>query len=311
MNKVSRHRFKAFDTEIELCLISEKGKSENMIRKIERAAVDFEKRFSRFDAASELNKINDNSGKEIKVSAEMLELLLEAKKAYRMTKGLFDPTILSVLSRIGYDKSFGSLTKGNGESGSNDKDEKKFSFKNFVINEKDRTIKSPAGLKIDLGGIGKGFWVDQMKDLLDQHYKNYWISAGGDISIKGKNEKNESWQVTVQNPLKTDEDILCLNIPGDGYGVATSGITKRQGIKNGKKWNHLIDTRTNNRVKNSVLSVTVIARTATEADVMAKTVLILGVKNGLASVNNMEDCECVIIDKNLKMQISGGLKKFL
>jgi thiamine biosynthesis lipoprotein len=229
-----------------------------------------------------------------------------------MTNGLFDPTIHSVLSRSGYDKTFDSLKNLKNDKKVSEKiDEKKSSFEEFSINEKDKTISSPPGLKIDLGGIAKGFWVDKMKDLLDKQCNDYWISAGGDIFIKGKDEKDECWQVAVQNPLKLDEDLLYLNIPDGGFGIATSGVTKRQWIKNGKKRNHLIDIRTNTQVKNSILSVTVIAKTTTDADVMAKTVLILGIKKGLALVHSIQDYECVIIDKNLKMFISNGLKKFL
>jgi len=307
---ILNHQFKAFDTEIELCVVASADDFKSLIGKIEQSAENFEKRFSRFDEFSELSKINNKITQEIKISEEMLKVLLKSKEAYQMTAGIFDPTIYNVLRASGYDKSFDSIT--NSDAYINEQFElKKYSFKELIINEKTKSIKLPVGMKIDLGGIAKGYWVDQMKELLDQDCSSYWLSAGGDIFFRGVNESSENWQVALQNPLKLDENLLYLNISEEGYGVATSGVTKRQGIKNGKKWSHLIDPRQNTRVKNTVLAVTVIAKSTTDADVMAKTVLILGIRKGLALVNSNEDYECVIVDNKLKMHISRDLKKFL
>jgi thiamine biosynthesis lipoprotein len=189
--------------------------------------------------------------------------------------------------------------------------EAKFTFRDVSIDQKKNVLTAPLGLKIDLGGIAKGYWVDQIKDLLDQQSSNYWISAGGDIYVKGNGVMNEGWQVAIQNPQDLGEDILSLTVPSQGYGIATSGVTKRQGIHNGEKWHHIIDPRTDTQVENSILSVTVIAKTTTGADIMAKTVLILGIENGLSMIHGKHDTECVIVDKDLKMHISKGLIHFL
>ncbi len=316
MNKSVRHQFRAYDTDVELCLVTDdEPLSAAIVKQIERAAVDFEKRFSRFDTASELSQINAGAGRRVAISPEMMEVLCLAREAFRISDGVFDPTIGAVLSESGYDNSFALLT-GSRETpdtaaGGVRTDVESYSFHDVLIDEHNMTVEVPAGVSIDLGGIAKGFWVDQMKNLLDKYFENYWIGAGGDFFFRGLDEMGEPWQVTIQNPLMLGENILSLNVPADGCGVATSGITKRQGIHHGKKWNHLIDTRTNARVKNSVLAVTVLAGSTADADVLAKTVLILGVRRGLAFIRKIEKAECVIIDRNLKMHISAGIKKFL
>ncbi|MFA6521273.1 MAG: FAD:protein FMN transferase, partial [Candidatus Gracilibacteria bacterium] len=276
-------------------------------------ARNFEEKFSRFKNASELNKLNKSNGGKIKVSAEMIDLLIKAKGAYIATNGLFDPTILVSLNSVGYNKSFNTLKDSQQKSAFSIK--KKFKerikFDALKINKKQKTVNSPAGLNIDFGGIAKGYWVDKTQKILDNFFDNFWISAGGDVYIKGKNEDASPWGIGVQNPTDLNSDILKLNLPPRGFGIATSGITKRRGIKNKISWHHIIDTRTGMPVKNSILSATVIANSTTNADVMAKTILILGVKKGLALINGMRDHECVIIDKDLKINVSKGIKKFL
>lgn len=310
------HTFTAFNTEIVLCCDCVESTFDSLAQKIEKHAQIFENKFSRFDSSSELAKINGKTSEKIVVSDEMLDVLLRAKKYYVETKGIFDPTVYGTLNRVGYNKSFDLLSAENPSKSTNGMHEKlsakeKLTFGDVDIHQKNNVIAAPLGLKIDLGGIAKGYWVDQIKDLLDEQNNNYWISAGGDIYVKGKGAMNDGWQVAIQNPQYLDKDILSLTVPEQGYGIATSGITKRKGIHNGEQWHHIIDPRTDSRVENSILAVTVIAKTTTDADIMAKTVLILGVGNGLSMINGRRDTECIIVDKNLKMHISKGLKNFL
>ena len=310
------HTFKAFNTEIVLCCHGVGSVFESLAWKIEKHAQIFEKKFSRFDSSSELVKINARTSEKIVVSDEILDVLFLAKNYYEETNGIFDPTIYGTLNRVGYNKSFDLLPAESSSESVNGLSKKlsakeKLTFADINIHKKNNLIIAPLGLKLDLGGIAKGYWVDQIKDLLDEQSNNYWISAGGDIYVKGKGAMNEGWQVAIQNPQDLDKDILSLTVPEQGYGIATSGITKRKGIHNGESWHHIIDPRTDTQVENSILSVTAIAKTTTEADIMAKTALILGVKNGLSMINRRRDTECVIVDKNLKMHISKGLKNFL
>lgn len=275
------YRFKTFDTDIIIGIFaktSNKHKFKKLFKKIETDARAFEKKFSKFLPASELSKINQKKTAQIKVSKKMIDLLAEAQKAFKKTNGLFDPTV--------------NISKRT-----------KIPFEELKLNKKTQTITSPPNLQLDFGGIAKGYWVDHIKNFLAEYSDNFWISAGGDMYIKGKKEDKSPWEIGIQNPFDTDSDILTLNIPTKSLAVATSGIAKRG--------RHIIDPRNNLPVKNSILAVTILCNHTLDADIMAKTILILGIKKGLAKINNMRNYECVIIDNKAKIYISKGLKKFL
>lgn len=303
------HQFNAFDTDIFIGLILEKDSSKEIFKEIELHAKKFEQKFSRFIADSELNQINRKETQEIKVSPEMLEVLTKAQKAFRQTNGIFDPTILTLLNELGYDQTFNRLQKKSFSIADlKNNFQKRILFQNLKINQKTQTISAPLGLKLDLGGIAKGYWVDEVRQILSQFSKNFWISAGGDVYLKGKQENGETWKIGVQNPLNLNQDLLSLNLPSKGIGVATSGIMKR---KAENAWHHLINPRKGTSAKNSILAVTVLAKSTFEADVLAKTVLILGIKKGIAKINSLKNYECLIIDNKAKIHISKGLKTFL
>jgi len=310
------HQFKAFDTDIFMGAFCENCNYKIIFDKVEMSAKNFEEKFSRFKSKGELNRLNKGLGGKIKVSEEMMDLLTKAKKAYKSTNGLFDPTVLVSLNGIGYDKSFSAL--GNSQNTEQNlavlikkKFKERKTFDSLKINKKQSTVSLPVGFSMDLGGIAKGYWVDKTQKILSEYFNDFWISAGGDVYIKGKKEDGTPWEIGIQNPLKLDSDILKLNLPASGFGVATSGITKRHGVKNKIHWHHIIDVRTGLSVNNSVLSVTIISKSTMDADVMAKTILVLGTKKGIALINAMRDYECVIIDNELKLHISKGIKKFL
>jgi thiamine biosynthesis lipoprotein len=311
------HQFKAFDTDVFIGIVTDKNTTKTILNKIEKDAKSFEKKFSRFDSSSELNKLNNANGKKIKVSIEMIDLLKKSKIAYKNTDGLFDPTVLVSLQKIGYDKSFKATspvtknpkTTKNLATTIKTNFQKRTKFDALKITK--NTITIPKGLVLDLGGIAKGYWVDKITKILAKQYKNFWISAGGDVYLKGTKEDGKLWEIGVQNPAIFDQDILTLKTPKKGIGIATSGIAKRHGIKDGIKWHHLINSKTGLPVDNSILAVTAIANSTMAADVMAKTTLMLGIKKGLALINSMRDYGCIIIDNDLKIYTSKEIKKFL
>jgi len=307
---VLNHQFRAFNTDIIFCLIAKQIDRQKIIDQIETSAKKFEKKFSRFDPGSELNAINNKNTMQIKVSVEMLDLLIKAKKAYSKSQGIFDPTILKYLEAAGYNQSFEIINASTGGEKVSLKtvplkiDSGHFSA--LKIEKLKSKITSPIGMKIDLGGIAKGSWVDRAANILQKYSSNFWISAGGDIFLKGKNIDGKPWQVGVQNPLNLTKDLLKIQLPNDETGIATSGITYRQGFKGKKHWHHLIDPRSGRPAQNSILSVSVIAKSTIDADIMAKTVLLMGIKKGLAYMNSMPDHACIIIDKNLKQHYSSA-----
>lgn len=302
---------KALGTEVEFYLQSDTARDlNNDLLELEKIVTNFEKSFSRFLLTSELSLFNETSGS-FWASAELIDILLVAREFYHSTKGIFNPGILPNLERVGYDKSFNFIIPNDNKEVSI-LEEINNNFDLLNIDIANNLITKPNSLKIDLGGIGKGYIVDLLAaELTQKGCKNFWISAGGDMYLSGLDKDKKEYQVGIQNPLKLDKDIAKLIVSDSYMAIATSGVAKRQWQRKGKTYNHVIDPRTGSSVSNDLLAVTIISDKAVKTDVFAKTVLILGKEQGLEFINKQENTEVLIIDKNLEFSMSSGMSKYL
>jgi thiamine biosynthesis lipoprotein len=303
-------KIKALGTEVEFYLASDKKLDFNQdLRELELLVDNFEKRFSRFKENSELSLLN-SSINSFKSSGDLINILIVAKEFYQITEGIFDPTILNTLESSGYDKSFDLIDSDKLVKHSNNL--VSIDFNQVIIDRKNKEINKPFGLKIDLGGIGKGYVVDLLaKSIKNKGYQNFWVSAGGDMYLAGKTENDKLYQVGVQNPVKLESDLFNLTVIDPELAVATSGVAKRQWLNNGVSHNHVIDPRTNSSVENDLLAVTIVSDQTVKADIFAKTVLILGRDAGLNFISHQKNTECLIIDKKLEVSLSKNMNKYL
>lgn len=297
-------------TDILLLIDCEKKEdADAAINKAEKDIREFENKFSRFVKNNELDGLNDSSA--LRVSEEMRSLLIKAMDVYLETGGIFDPTVLSTLENIGYKESFGE-NKNKADFSPREIQEiffKREKFDKLQIAE-DGTVKKPKDLRIEFGGIGKGYLVDFIADGFGKKFENFWISAGGDIFISGK-DNGVNWKIGVQHPVEADKDVAEIELKNEKLCLATSGIVKRRGGEGELEWHHIIDPRTGLPAKNEILSVTAIAPSVLLADVYAKTILILGVEAGLEFINKQKDSDCLIITKQLEIILSDKMKQYL
>ncbi len=296
-------KFKALGTDIIFYVLPENEK-QNILNEAERIVIKFEKRFSRFIKNNELTLFNNSEITEMQVSKTMVELLKEARNYFIKTDGIYDPTVIGSLEKIGYDKNFLDIGRqsDNVLNKKNDleKIKKEFGLRFRMSNVKiegNKVIK-PVGLRVDFGGIGKGYIVDNLSKTVFSEIKNFLISAGGDILATGNQKDGKGWDVAIQNPYKPEENIFFVNTGGKKLGIASSGIAERSGVKNNFQWNHIIDPKSGLSVLNNILSVTVISSSATRSDIYAKTVLILGEEAGLEFIEKESDSACIIFTKN-------------
>ncbi|MEI7838507.1 MAG: FAD:protein FMN transferase [bacterium] len=232
----------------------------------------FENAFSRFLSQSELTKFNELAGKKTKISPEFRDILIVTKKMSELTNNIFTPFILPSLQKAGYITSW------------TNKDVVSPDFKNrinspdFSINIGSDWAEIPKDSALDLGGIGKGYLLDQLSDFLkSKKIDNYWLSLGGDIICDGQDINNKPWCINCSDAINTNLTIDSIeNTNGRKLAIATSGVTKRKGFRNNKAWNHIIDPKTNEPISSNILTVTVTANNAVTADVMAKYILIEG-----------------------------------
>jgi thiamine biosynthesis lipoprotein len=230
---------------------------------------EFAARFTRFETESELSRFNVSEGGEI--SSEFFSLLEDCAHFYELTDGVFDPSILPILETIGYAGAKNIKTA-----------RKKHTFNELVFDEKTKTVCKPRKLFLDLGGIGKGYIVDKVADRLSEKYANGIVDAGGDMRIFGGDREQdlEYFAIDVENPFDVSRPLATLLL--SDCAVATSGVSRKHWKRNGKEYHHIIDPSLGTPAQSGLNQVTVIAKRATEADVFAKTLFILGLERGQA-----------------------------
>ncbi|WP_342042689.1 FAD:protein FMN transferase [Bacillus sp. OTU2372] len=229
---------------------------------------------SRFKEDSELSKLNQQLEKEVEVSDQFFSILKEALRFYEETNGVFNPGILSAIENSGYTKSI-EFIKGQ-ELATPSLTAPVFTkLRPYQLDEDRQTVVLHTG--IDLGGIAKGWVVDCAADILSQ-YGYGFVNVGGDIRIFGRLPR--PLNIGIEDPLDSSKMLSSIQV-SEG-AVATSTSMKRRWKVNGRSKHHLIDATTGEPSASTIISSTVTAPTAVEADVLAKVVLLLGEERGKA-----------------------------
>jgi len=308
MNKIGlvKLEFKAMGTivsaDVAVNSDSEKKRAEEALESVQKIFQENEKRFSRFTNDSELIKINQNTGKTVSISdsmAEILNLCLEFNAKYP----LFDPRIIGNLEKIGYRKDF-EKHNFNQPAVENDKLE---SFNRLLkddlkLNLQEKKVQLEK--RIDLGGIAKGFTADKAVAFLQQEkFDNFIIDAGGDIYAQGLNETAELWKIDIEG-IAMGKILLGLS----GEAVATSGIGKRRWKSGEQKVHHLLNPFQPDKFSPDLKSVTAVAEKTVLADVLAKTLFILGREEGLKEAQDKK-IKAIFLDYKGNAYISDEIKK--
>lgn len=219
---------------------------------------------SRFDAGSDLSRLNSGAGEWVAVDALLIEALAAALRGRTDTGGLFDPTILPALEAAGYDRSFELLT---------DREavvvEGWHAGAHIDVDRSSGRARVERGAAVDLGGIGKGFAATRALAAMRAAWPALpggLVDLGGDIAVWGTPPAGGLWRVDIADPQRRENVLGTLELARGG--VATSGRdTRRFGA--GRRFHHLIEPATGTPAADGPLAATVTAASATEAEVYA------------------------------------------
>lgn len=248
-----------------------------------------EARMSRFREESELSQLNVQPAQWVPVSQPLWTVIQRALSLAAQTDGLFDPTLLNALARAGYRQTFATLHETDGAIGVNaaqaETEEQlqqpitslQGRWREVEIDASRHAVRLPAGLRLDLGGIGKGFTAQQAV-----HFLSNWgpclIDAGGDLVAGDAPQGLPGWSVAIAAPMIEDtnpeRDLLQLWLKN--ATLATSGIDFRRWRQHGRMMHHLIDPRTGEPAQTPLLTASVLAADATVAEAWATVLMITG-----------------------------------
>ncbi|MFA1507789.1 FAD:protein FMN transferase [Priestia aryabhattai] len=244
-------------------------------KKVESWCYLVEETLSRFLSTSELSQLNSLNGRLFLPSKMLYEAVKAAYYYYNETNGIFNPFLYHPIQTLGYDQSFEQLP-------TDQLPQKVAAFdavNPIMIHKGMRSIQLASNVGLDLGGIAKGWSIQQMANQLKKKGTSLGaIDGGGDIVTWGPASKQ--WSISLSHPFDASKNLTTIKVKSNS-GIATSSVGKRSWKVNGHTHHHIIDGRNSKPSSSELLQVTVVSEDLTVSEVYAKCILILGWDAGL------------------------------
>lgn len=256
------------------------------------------------------NTLSTNQEFQYRLSNQSFYVLQIAQEYAQKSKGAFDVTIEPLVSlwHIGNDLLDNYIPTQNEIENAL----AKISYQKLILDEKQNTITflSP-NMALDFGSIAKGYATDELVKILEKHsIKKAIIDLGGNIYVHGEKTKDSPWIIGIKNPIDPDKKPV-VKIEAKNQAIVTSGVYERFFELNGKRYHHILSTKTGYPINNEIVSVTIICKEAIKADALSTTVFALGIEEGLNLIKNEENTDCIIINNNKEIFTSPKLENKL
>jgi len=242
--------------------------------------VDIAWRMNVFDDKSDVAKVNASYEKPVVIGQDTYDLIGASILYSKMTKGTFDITIMPLIDLWKTHARLNELPNKLAVDATKEAigpDKIKLLANNTV-----QTLHRLT--KIDLGGIAKGYAIDEAARILRKHhFKDFQVDAGGDIYVGGHNCKGKLWRIGIRDPRKTN-DLLRVTLLSDA-ALTTSGNYVQYLEIAGERFSHIINPLTG-YPQRQVMSASVIAPSATEADALSTALCVMDKEEGTALINS-------------------------
>ncbi|WP_395338937.1 FAD:protein FMN transferase [Ningiella sp. W23] len=252
--------------------------------------------------SSELSLLNREAAtRKVVVSDELFYLLALSARLSELTKGAFDITFASV----GYMYDYKEQQRP--DQAQIDGKLQAIDYRHVQLDPANNSVRfAHHDLKIDLGGIAKGYAVDlaieRLKALGIEHAL---VTAGGDTRLLG-DRLGKPWIVGIRDPR--DEEKQAVVIPLESAAMSTSGDYERYFEEDGKRYHHIISPRTGESVY-EVQSVSIIGPESVYNDALSTAVFVMGLENGIGLINGLPEFEAIVMDNERRMHYSSGLQQ--
>jgi thiamine biosynthesis lipoprotein len=241
-------------------------------------------------SGSDVDRINEAAGgRSVSVSPEMWQVVIAAQEMSRLTEGAFDISIGAIM-RLWDFQSAQALVP---EESAIHRELRLVGSQQVLLDSVNiRVGLRERGAAIDLGGAAKGYAVDRAMEVLkDWGVKEALVDAGGDIGLLGRKSGDKHWQIGIRHPRVPGHIIEVLEV--DSGAVATSGDYQRFFQQDGVRYHHILDPKTGMPARGAV-SVTILAKTALEADIVSTAAFVLGPQRGMTLIEQLGEVEGII-----------------
>lgn len=286
--------------------------SEDLEKEMKAAMDKVDASLSMFNENSTISRIN--RGEDVQIDNLFAYIFPRAMKVSDITEGAFDITVAPLVNAWGFgfkqdkwptDEEIDSLRAIVG-------------YKTIHLNDRKITKDNPHTM-IDLSAIAKGYGSDVVAQVLDKaKVQNYMVEIGGEVVMKGRNDKGDEWKIGIAEPTDDKEQTAntysCVLQLTD-KAVATSGNYRNFYYKDGVKYAHTIDPRTGRPVQQDIISATVLAPHCYEADAFATSFMVVGLDKAKEIISKQKQLEAYLIyidkDGNKKVWYSEGMKSII
>ncbi|WP_243141136.1 FAD:protein FMN transferase [Alkaliphilus pronyensis] len=282
-------------------------KAEKSFRKAYDRVGKIEALMSTTVVGSDVYNINKNAGKApVEVSTETIKVIDIGREYESITDGAFNIVLGSLIELWGIGKEWQKVPiMEEIQEAKNHIDINSLEVTDATVYIKD------ANMLMDLGGIAKGYAVDEAaKTLLDNGVKHGFIELGGDIYVIGNKANGEPWYVGIQNPF-IGENNAVARIPIANQSIVSSGDYERYFIEDGVRYHHIIDPETGYPTVNQLVSVTIVSDSCIEGDILSTAVFVMGLEKGLDFVESLENVEAALITKDRDVYVTSGMKDII
>ena len=252
---------------------------------------------------SDIYKLNETGSGTL--STDTKNIVSKALEINKTTNGEFDISIYPLMVKWGFTTQKYNVPSKNEIS----KLLKDVDSSKIIFDEKSGNIKLKENMKIDLGGIAKGYTSNRVMQIFKEcGVKSGLVSLGGNVQALGTKTDGTAWQIAIENPDKSSDYIGVVSVKDKA--VITSGGYERYFEKNGKTYHHILDPETGYPAESGVKSVTIVSDDGTLADALSTSLFVMGKEKALDYWReHKNEFDTVLVEDNGDITITGGLEK--
>ncbi len=252
---------------------------------------------------SDIYKLNETGSGTL--STDTKNIVSKALEINKTTNGAFDISIYPLMVKWGFTTQKYNVPSKNEIS----KLLKDVDSSKIIFDEKSGNIKLKENMKIDLGGIAKGYTSNRVMQIFKEcGVKSGLVSLGGNVQVLGTKNDGTAWQIAIENPDKSSDYIGVVSVKDKA--VITSGGYERYFEKNGKTYHHILDPETGYPAESGLKSVTIVSDDGTLADALSTSLFVMGKEKALDYWReHKNEFDTVLVEDNGDITITGGLEK--
>jgi len=244
---------------------------------------------------SEVSEFN-NSGLLKNPSFTFQDMMDSSRKFNQLSEGFFEPTLFPLIKAWGF-----SFEERESMDSSKVAELKKLIGFNSKIAQTDSGfVALENGVKLDITGLGEGYAIDKLSEVLvEAGVEDFLVEIGGEMKAKGLNSRGTTWSIGIEDPVQVElgnVNVLLAKVELDNRAISSSGNYRKFYLdENGVRRPHIIDPMTGFPVSHSMVSVSVISKSATEADALATAFMSMGPEKAKVLAESIPGLEAMFV----------------